>query len=387
MKLPSLLTLCLSLLAAATSYGIQYNIQLTGSNYDASAQATTFTYEVTSGQQPSISHWNIALPCGPVTLVSASEGLVSWSDRPDPTTGVTGIKFDLGYNDNETRTVSLTLAGEWATGEVTIAVKSGNGYVLGTTQGPICGGGVSPTTYTVNGLAFFDANFDGNFGADETVLAGVTVTLLDAEGGIVGTTTTGADGTYGFGGLVAGDYVAVLGGLTGLVPTTLTEHDFSVGPDAALPATGYGLNFAAISTMSANGFTIGYWKNNIDKTLRGNTKGIQVSAATLNAHIDIIADLGLEPFDGLTLAQASTIFGTNGSAATVQLSKQLLAAEFNYANGAYLDGHEYLTYLFVYFGEYVLKHAATLDRAYVLQVKDWFDAYNNTHGGQVLGPL
>ena len=37
-------------------------------------------------------------------------------------------------------------------------------------------------------------------------VGGVLVTLLDAQGGEVGTTTTAADGTYSFGGLAAGDY-------------------------------------------------------------------------------------------------------------------------------------------------------------------------------------
>lgn len=367
---------------------ISYSVTLSSASYDAAADTTTFTYSVVSGRKPSISHWVIAIPAscgGAEVLVGSNDSTVTWTDA-DPTTGVRGIKFDTGYSDNESRTVTLTLAGHWNTGTVDIAVKSGNGYIMGTTQGPVCGGDNPVPTYTLSGLVFFDVNYNGSFDADEIGLAGVTVTLVDATGEVVGTTTTAADGTYRFTNLPAGSYTVVVGSVNGLQPTTLNEHDVTVTADTTAPDTGYGLSFATIGTMSANGYTIGYWKTNIDKALKGTTKGVQVSAATLQSYTTTLGSLALQPFSGFTLAQASSTLSATGSAPTTLLAKQLVASEYNYANGAYLNGDATLTYLFVYFGEYVLKHAADYDSAYVLYVKDWFDAYNNTHGGLVLGP-
>lgn len=367
---------------------IGYNITLTSSAYDAATDTTTFTYAVVSGRKPSISHWVIAIPvsCGGAeVLVGSNDSTVTWT-HADPTTGVRGIKFDTGYSDDEVRTVTLTLAGPWNTGTVDIAVKSGNGYIMGTTQGPVCGGDNPTPTYTLSGLVFFDVNYNGSFNADEIGLAGVTVTLVDANGEVVATTVTAADGTYSFANLPAGECTVVVAGVNGLQPTTLNEHDVTVTAATTVDDTGYGLSFATIGTMSANGYTIGYWKNNLAKALKGTTKGVQVSAATLQTYTTTIGSLALEPFAGLTLASADDILSATGPAPETLLAKQLLASEYNYANGAYLNGDATLTFLFVYYGEYVLKHAADYDSAYVLHVKDWFDAYNNTHGGLILGP-
>ncbi len=368
---------------------ITYAISLVSSAYDPATDTTQFSYAVTSSPAggPAISHWVIGFDadCGSAAIIAGSnDSQVSWNNS-DPTTGVRGIKFDTGYNDRETRTVTLTLHGQWATGEALIAVKSGNGFVLGTVQGPVCGGVVvEPETYRVSGQVFFDMDFDAVYGADEFGLGGISVTLLDREGNVLATTATAEDGSYSFADLEAGDYTVVIGGRNGLIPTTDTRFELSVAADTVAPDAGLGLNFDAIGAMSANGFTIGYWKNNVAKALAGKTKGVQLSAATLEAYTAIIAELGLEPFDGITMAGAVDVMSATGSAPSLLLAKQLMGSEYNYANGAYLNGDEELTYLFVTYGEYVLKHAASLSADTVLGVKDWFDAYNNTHGGVVL---
>ncbi|MBA4137502.1 MAG: hypothetical protein C0518_09325 [Opitutus sp.] len=369
---------------------ISYSVSLASSTYDATANTTTFTYTVTSNPAggPAISHWVIGIPpsCGGAEiLVNSNDALVTWVNS-DPTTGVRGIKFDTGYDDVETRTVTLTLAGNWSTGTVEIAVKSGNGFVLGTTQGPVCGGTTPPPTYTVSGLVFFDANYSGTFGADEIGLGNITVTLLDGAGNVVASTTSASDGSYSFTSLLAGDYTVVVGGANGLAPTTLTDHDLAVSGNSTAPDTGFALNFSTIGTMSANGFTIGYWKNNLEKALKGTTKGVQVSAATLSSYTTTVGSLALSPFTSITMAGANSTLSATGSDPRTLLAKQLLASEYNYANGAYLNGDASLTYLFVYYGEYVLKNASSYDSTYLLNVKNWFDAYNNTHGGVIVGP-
>lgn len=385
-----LLSACALSLFAKPGDPITYAVTLASSSYNASADTTTFTYTVVSNPAggPAISHWviGIAPSCGGAeVLVGSNDPLVTWTNS-DPTTGLRGIKFDTGYADVETRTVTLTLAGNWSVGTVDIAVKSGNGFVTGTTQGPVCGGTTPPPTYTVSGLVFFDANYSGSFGPDEIGLGNVTVTLLDSAGNVVASTTSAAAGSYSFTGLLAGNYTVMVGGVNGLSPTTLTDHDLTLSADTTAPDTGLGLNFAAIGTMSASGFTIGYWKNNLAKAIKGTTKGVQVSAATLNSYTTTVGSLALAPFSGLTLAGANATMSSTSSNPADLLAKQLIASEYNFANGAYLNGDATLTYLFVYYGEYVLKNASSYDSAYLLNVKNWFDAYNNTHGGVIVGP-
>jgi SdrD B-like domain len=59
-------------------------------------------------------------------------------------------------------------------------------------------------TAPISGTAFNDANGDGSSTGDSP-LAGLTATLYDGSGNSLGTTTTAADGTYSFGGQVAGN--------------------------------------------------------------------------------------------------------------------------------------------------------------------------------------
>ncbi len=55
-------------------------------------------------------------------------------------------------------------------------------------------------------------------------------------------------------------------------------------------------------------------------------------------------------------------------------------------NGAYIGGNKNLTFLFVWWGEYVLKNYTRYSSTYLISTKDWFDDYNNTHGGVIGGP-
>jgi fimbrial isopeptide formation D2 family protein/uncharacterized repeat protein (TIGR01451 family) len=60
---------------------------------------------------------------------------------------------------------------------------------------------------SLGGVAFTDVNGNGQRGVGDTVLAGILVTLLNADGTSTGrTATTGPDGSYLFDGLVPGSY-------------------------------------------------------------------------------------------------------------------------------------------------------------------------------------
>jgi hypothetical protein len=99
---------------------------------------TTFTYEVTgTGTPPDLSHFTLELPsCVEVVSYSPSNSV---EFGVDPTTGVDGIKWDFGLGMNESRTYSVTFAGNVPLGSVLAAVKGGPGYEAKQVAGPGCG--------------------------------------------------------------------------------------------------------------------------------------------------------------------------------------------------------------------------------------------------------
>ena len=55
-------------------------------------------------------------------------------------------------------------------------------------------------------------------------------------------------------------------------------------------------------------------------------------------------------------------------------------------NEAYIDGDVVMTWFFLYYGEYLVVHADDYTRGELLFAKDWYDAYNNSHGREFYGP-
>jgi len=78
---------------------------------------------------------------------------------------------------------------------------------------------------SIGDQAFIDANGDNLYDEGETLLAGVTVTLL-RNGEVVATTVTGPDGTYLFEDLGPGDYVVTVDGSSPGVPA---GHSSAIG--------------------------------------------------------------------------------------------------------------------------------------------------------------
>ncbi len=135
---------CLALTGTA-AYAVPtpsgHSIAFNGVEYDYVNKTTTVSYTVISGISPAISHWVLAT-CDDITashIATASETYEYKSpSNPDPKTGAVGVKFDEGYQDGEQRTVSLTLNGLWAVGEVTVTFKAANQVTETTTTGPVC---------------------------------------------------------------------------------------------------------------------------------------------------------------------------------------------------------------------------------------------------------
>ena len=83
---------------------------------------------------------------------------------------------------------------------------------------------------TVSGVVFNDLNGDGVQGPGENGIPGVTVTLKDSSGNPVGTTTTGANGSYSFPNVPPGPYTVVETDPSGYTSTTPNTVPVSVPP-------------------------------------------------------------------------------------------------------------------------------------------------------------
>ena len=84
-----------------------------------------------------------------------------------------------------------------ADGRVTVTPTFGDNF-------DVADAGIAPAQ--LSGTVWFDADRDGALDAGEQRLSDVTVDLLDGAGTLVGSTTTAADGTYTFAGLMPGGF-------------------------------------------------------------------------------------------------------------------------------------------------------------------------------------
>lgn len=79
-----------------TAYLDCHTIELVTNTYDEVNDQTTVGYKVTNGCDPDISHWVLGIPKG------IADKIVAYNEAPekwglDPTTGLTGLKFDREY--------------------------------------------------------------------------------------------------------------------------------------------------------------------------------------------------------------------------------------------------------------------------------------------------
>lgn len=155
------MALCWAMLCGAQPLGVAITHSVTFINvqYDvpASGQSTWF-YRVDSRGPPAISHVIFALNCQGLMILDAGtwDGVnpgarQSKAGNPepnsfpsvpkrDPTTGLTGQKFDQGFNDQETRYYYFTLDKKYPTGDIQYAIKAAWYVLPGIVTGPTCGG-------------------------------------------------------------------------------------------------------------------------------------------------------------------------------------------------------------------------------------------------------
>jgi uncharacterized repeat protein (TIGR01451 family) len=107
---------------------------------------------------------------------------------------------------------------------------------------------------TLGNLVWKDANNNGKFDKGEKGIPGVTVRLLDAAGATqVATTTTGADGTYLFTGLLLGSYIIEVSAANFTSGSALAGYASSTGRPGQAGGTFEGSTVADPNQVSLDG--------------------------------------------------------------------------------------------------------------------------------------
>ena len=206
----------------------QHQVNFLGVQYDdpATGQSTWF-YEVKGGplggpNNPDISHVTFAIStcatildagkwAGPTGFDTRYSGAGSPTPTPpypkspatDPTTGITGLKFDEGLQKNQTAYYYFTLDGNYQTDKVNMAVKAGPNEYYNQVELP------SPDCTRVGAIGdrvWLDRNADGVQDANEPGIQGVPVQLFDSSNTLIAEAVTGDDGFYLFKYLPVGTY-------------------------------------------------------------------------------------------------------------------------------------------------------------------------------------
>jgi hypothetical protein len=205
---------------SATFYGVRYDYPVAG--------RSTWYYKVTSGRSPALSHVVFQMTCPDIRILGAGlwDGVnmdmntlypgqgapepSSFPARPkrDPTTNTTGLKFNQGFDDGQTKYYYFTVNGNYAVGDITLAAKAGPSFQTGTIPGPslVC---AIVAKASLGDYVWFDQNSDGIQDEGEPGIEGATVRLYDANDNLLKTTTTDANGYYLFDGLTPGGYYVI----------------------------------------------------------------------------------------------------------------------------------------------------------------------------------
>ncbi|ACL25990.1 SdrD B-like domain-containing protein [Chloroflexus aggregans] len=114
---------------------------------------------------------------------------------------------------------------------------------------------------SVGNFVWEDHDGDGVQDAGESGIDGVTVTLYRADGTTVATTTTAADGSYSFTGLVPGEYYVVFSNLpSGYVFTAADQGSDNTVDSDANPTTGRTANFTLTSGQTDTTWDAGAYR-------------------------------------------------------------------------------------------------------------------------------
>ena len=205
---------------------------------------------------------------------------------------------EAGTFDGTTWTIGDMLAGEYASLFVTVTLNAGtDGKTLNNTAAfvnppeydLVPGNNSSSASITVkhrlSGKVYYDANESSSFDNGEDPFKDITVELVGADGNVVATMTTDADGNYSFADLDAATYTVKVTKAGELAELTQTEDPDGTKDNASGAITlnadnpvRENINFGYIKKHAISGKV--YLDHNRDKTK--NTGDVDVPGVTVN---------------------------------------------------------------------------------------------------------
>lgn len=370
--------------AGTMTYSVALNTKLATGTHTLTATFTPNEPNKYCGASGSV---NLVVTPATLLVSANSFNLAHGEAIPVLTASYTGFKNGDDEGDLEGAPALSTQAIQGSpAGDYPIAIKIGTlasrNYLFVLSPGTLR---IERSIFNLSSAVFLDLDADGVQDPGEGGLPKIIVELR--KGTTATLAETSLDGSYVFT-VDAGSYdVEVIVPLGMKVTTVKKFTGVSVTGDVTLqPRTGLTFDFNALRGYKADGFTIGYWKNNLEK-LRDGKNGSQVSLAQRDAAFVVIRTLALDLYNAtLTPEEAIRLMSSTSSAPIDLLQKQLVAAELNCGNEAFIGGSEELTRAFIAWGEMLVKQPPT-DGSVIIFAQEWFDAYNNSHGGKVAGPL
>jgi len=274
----------------------------------------------------------------------------------------------------------------------------------------------------VGDLVWLDANKNGIQDTGEAGIADVTVELWNADGYLVGTQVTDANGHYLFDSLPMSSYYVKFYLPAGYTWTSTDAgddtKDSDANPASSSSATAQASGFASIMTeassdlthdaglvklqtelnlhkagnkLAANTRTIGFWTNNISKHLY-NCCGAQVAKADLISWLRIVYGYHLSSVLGSTdavytypypvsdtqlMKNANNVLAYSGNDIVKKTKRQLMAAELNWASSTFSLGDIALHEAYIKYVEDTL--ASTTSSTVLTPIHDMLDKINNAY--------
>lgn len=373
---------------SVSSAGLHTVVVTTTDSHGGTATSTsTFTVNVTTAPPPVVS---ISSP------VSGSNFTYSGSPLNIPLSFSATAAFGTITALNATldgAPITITAGGlntASASGRATLNPSACSQHVIVVTATDSCGATATasssftvkpPALVCIQGCVFFDVNCNGCQDKCEPGICGATVTLCNSQLKPIATTRCASDGSYSFN-EPPGTYLVCVSTPNGLSPTNNCQHGVTLTTTCyTCPPTGFFHCWKQVKCFTSSACDTDYWKCNIDKAISCNPRGAQICASKIQAYTCTVSGLALNCFSGLTEAKASCILGSTSCNPKDKLAAQLLAAEYNYVSGCYINNDPEFTYLFIYWGECVLQSADTCGTSEVNFCENWCAAYNQTQGG------
>ncbi|RXT04355.1 LPXTG cell wall anchor domain-containing protein [Ammoniphilus sp. CFH 90114] len=122
---------------ANEQHDVQFEVEFINTTFDPDKNESVWTYQVTGqGKGPDLSHWMLEL-CPDIEVIDASHAF-ELQNKPDPISGLVGIKFEQPVKVDEAVEYTIRIKGNWEQELITASVKGATDVNSFSVMGPGC---------------------------------------------------------------------------------------------------------------------------------------------------------------------------------------------------------------------------------------------------------